>query len=53
MDSIEGGYYQQPWPAAVPRLGIPSIQFNDGPRGIVIGKATAFPVSTATTVDPF
>ncbi len=50
-----GGYYLHPWPAAVvERLGIPGIQFADGPRGCVIGDATAFPVSMArgATFDP-
>lgn len=27
------------------RLGIPEIRFTDGPRGIVMGKCTCFPVS--------
>lgn len=27
------------------RLGIPSVMFTDGPRGIVMGKCTCFPVS--------
>lgn len=30
---------------AVPRLGIPGIRFSDGPRGVVMGKSTAFPVT--------
>ena len=29
------------------RLGIPPIAFTDGPRGIVMGKSTCFPVSMA------
>ena len=55
FDMTSGGYYQHPWPAAkVPRLGIPGIDFADGPRGCVIGDATAFPVSMArgATFDP-
>jgi beta-glucosidase len=39
---------------AVPRLGIPGIRFTDGPRGVVLGASTAFPVSMArgATFDP-
>lgn len=29
------------------RLGIPPIKFTDGPRGVVIGNSTCFPVSSA------
>ena len=48
FDMTAGGYYEHPWPAAkVARLGIPGIDFADGPRGCVIGDATAFPVSMA------
>lgn len=32
---------------AVKRLGIPGVQFVDGPRGICVGHSTAFPVSMA------
>lgn len=32
---------------SVPRLGIPGIRFTDGPRGVVIGASTAFPVPMA------
>ncbi|MBH0082282.1 beta-glucosidase [Salinibacterium sp. SWN167] len=32
---------------AVSRLGIPGIRFSDGARGVVIGAATAFPVTMA------
>lgn len=31
----------------IPRLGIPGVRFTDGPRGIVMGNSTAFPVSMA------
>ena len=48
FDMTAGGYYEHPWPAAVvERLGIPGIQFADGPRGCVVGNATAFPVAMA------
>ena len=43
-----GGYHRRPFPAArVERLGIPGFSFSDGPRGVVIGPATCFPVSMA------
>ncbi|KAL3442175.1 glycoside hydrolase superfamily [Aspergillus insuetus] len=32
---------------AIPRLDIPGIKFTDGPRGVVMGNSTAFPVSMA------
>ncbi|HUY86547.1 MAG TPA: glycoside hydrolase family 3 N-terminal domain-containing protein, partial [Acidimicrobiales bacterium] len=54
-DMVSGGYHSHPWPAAkVPRLGIPGIDFVDGPRGSVVGAATCFPVSMArgATFDP-
>lgn len=39
---------------AIARLGIPGIRFSDGARGVVIGAATAFPVTMAraATWDP-
>ena len=55
FDMTAGGYYEHPWQAAqVPRLGVPGIAFADGPRGCVVGDATAFPVSMArgATFDP-
>ncbi|MEV4617713.1 glycoside hydrolase family 3 C-terminal domain-containing protein [Asanoa sp. NPDC049573] len=38
----------------VHRLGIPGIRFTDGPRGVVISRSTAFPVTMAraATWDP-
>ena len=50
-----GGYHESPFFAArVPRVGMPGIAFSDGPRGVVIGNATCFPVSMArgATWDP-
>jgi beta-glucosidase len=47
-DMGNGGYHQRTFPAArVDRLGIPGFAFSDGPRGVVIGPATAFPVTMA------
>jgi beta-glucosidase len=41
-------YNEEPYVAgAVPRLGIGGIRFSDGPRGVVMGHATAFPVPMA------
>ena len=39
-------YNAEPYPAGgIKRLGIPPVLFTDGPRGIVLGKSTCFPVS--------
>lgn len=47
-DMGQGGYHRRVFPAAqVERLGVPGFAFSDGPRGVVIGPATAFPVSMA------
>src|SRR5688572_8735876 len=47
-DYARHGYGQLPQVAgAVPRLGIPGVRFADGPRGIVLGSSTCFPVSMA------
>ena len=47
-DMTQGGYHRRTFPAArVERLGIPGFAFSDGPRGVVIGPATAYPVSMA------
>jgi len=31
----------------IPRLGFPGIRFSDGPRGVVVGNSTCFPVTMA------
>ena len=52
---VRTGYNHTPYVAgAVDRLGIPGIRFSDGPRGIVMGRSTAFPVAIAraATFDP-
>ena len=41
-------YNVRPYPTKeVERLGLPNIRFIDGPRGVVSGSATCFPVSIA------
>ena len=48
-------YNQKPYQSAGnERLGLPNVKFIDGPRGVVAGNATAFPVSMArgATFDP-
>ena len=43
-----GGYHRRPFPAARSSAsGVPGFAFSDGPRGVVIGPATCFPVSMA------
>jgi beta-glucosidase len=54
-DLSRGGYHRRPFPAArVERLELPGFAFSDGPRGVVVDRATAFPVSMArgATWDP-
>lgn len=51
----DNGYHKAPFHAAViDRVGLPGIHFSDGPRGAVVGNATAFPVAMArgATWDP-
>ncbi len=51
----EGGYHQAVFRAGrIPRAGLPGLAFSDGPRGVVIGNRTCFPVSMArgATWDP-
>lgn len=39
---------RRPMPAGgIERFGIPPVKFSDGPRGVVAGNATCFPVSMA------
>jgi Beta-glucosidase-related glycosidases len=41
-------YNVKPYPTMeVKRLGIPNVRFVDGPRGVVAGSSTCFPVSMA------
>ncbi len=48
IDMNETGYNRTPIPMGrVERLGIPGLLFSDGPRGVVMGHSTAFPVSMA------
>ncbi|QGQ20474.1 family 3 glycosyl hydrolase [Cellulomonas sp. JZ18] len=48
MAEMSQGYNVRPYVhGAVERLGIPGIRFVDGPRGVVSGHGTAFPVSMA------
>jgi beta-glucosidase len=44
----EDGYHRSVFVGAeVDRVGFPGIRFSDGPRGAVVGNATAFPVPMA------
>jgi len=45
---MSGHYNGVPFEAGrLDRLGIPGIRFTDGPRGIVMGSSTSFPVAIA------
>ena len=47
-DLGSGGYHKGPFAAArVERVGLPGFAFSDGPRGVVVDRATCFPVSMA------
>lgn len=51
----DGGYHKAPAVAAqIDRVGLPGLAFADGPRGVVVGNGTCFPVSIArgATWDP-
>ncbi|MCB9750839.1 MAG: glycoside hydrolase family 3 C-terminal domain-containing protein [Myxococcales bacterium] len=48
-------YNTRPYTAgALPSLGVEGVRFTDGPRGVVLGRATCFPVAIArgATWDP-
>lgn len=48
VEMMGGGYNTRTWPAAhVERMGVPGLDFVDGPRGCVVGPATTFPVPMA------
>ena len=45
---LGGAYNRRTWDAGqLEHLGVDGIRFTDGPRGIVIGQSTTFPVSMA------
>jgi beta-glucosidase len=47
-EMIDEGYNLRPYFAGEnPRLGLPGLRFGDGPRGVVVGSSTCFPVSMA------
>jgi beta-glucosidase len=54
--ALDDASHRRPWPSCTPcRLGLPGLQFVDGPRGVVLaGGATTFPVPIArgATWDP-
>src|SRR3954454_4452848 len=48
VDFMSGGFNAHPFVhGEVARLGIPGLRFSDGPRGVVIGPGTTFPVPMA------
>ena len=43
-----GNYHYRPFPGSgCKRLGVPELQFCDGPRGVLPGRSTCFPVTMA------
>jgi len=47
-EMMDEGYNLRPYLAGEnPRLGLPGLRFGDGPRGVVLGASTCFPVSMA------
>ena len=48
FEMFTSGYNRGVYPAGENlRLGVPGIRFSDGPRGVVLGSSTCFPVSMA------
>src|SRR5664279_709 len=48
FEMFTSGYNRGVYPAGENlRLGVPGIRFSDGPRGVVLGNSTCFPVSMA------
>ncbi len=48
LRALREGYNTVPYEAGrIDRLGIPGIRFTDGPRGVVMGRSTAFPAAIA------
>lgn len=55
MKMMTEGYNTKPiHHGTIDRIGLPGYRFTDGPRGVVVGHSTAFPVSMArgATFDP-
>jgi beta-glucosidase len=45
---LTGNYHKRPFPAGgCERLGVPELRFCDGPRGVLPGRSTCFPVTMA------
>lgn len=44
---FRSGYFPRVTAGRIDRVGIPGLRFTDGPRGVVIGPATSFPVAIA------
>jgi beta-glucosidase len=48
IEMMGGGYNRVPYVAgSLPEHGIDGIRFSDGPRGVVMGNSTCFPVAMA------
>lgn len=48
LGSGRSGYHFKPFPAGgCERLGVPELRFCDGPRGVLPGRSTCFPVTMA------